>query len=48
MKFNLSDMLRILKTDFVELIDEMNEHLINQSFIDRNVKDLNQSVEQKI
>jgi len=29
-------MLRVLKTDFVEIIEEMQDHLHNQSFIDRN------------
>lgn len=47
MVFNLSDMLRILKTDFVEIIEEMLDHLHNQSFIDRNNTNLD-SVEHKM
>lgn len=48
MVFNLSDMLRTLQTDFVEIIEEMTSHLYNQSFVDRNAGDLKQSVERKI
>jgi len=46
---NLNDMLRVLKTDFIEIIDEMHDHLHNQSFIDRNNSKQNlDKVEQKM
>lgn len=48
MIFNLSDMIRTLKTDFIEIIEEMTDHLYNKSFLNRNASDLNQSVERKI
>lgn len=46
---HLNDMLRVLKTDFVEIIEEMHDHLHNQSFIDRNNSKQNlDKVEQKM